>query len=73
MNNLTDGRRALKLTGDDDGPIAAAAFGAHFLGCTTTPLPQNPLYEVKFRTTFNSSDRDLSEYICNIHLHRKMS
>jgi len=35
--------------------------------CTRqNPLRQNPLYRVKFRITFrpNSSERDLSEYIC---------
>ena len=38
-----------------------------------TPLRQNPLYKVKFWMTFNSSERDLSEYICTVCLHRKMS
>jgi len=38
-----------------------------------TPLRQNPLYNVKFWMAFNSSERDLSEYICTLCLHRKMS
>jgi len=38
-----------------------------------TPLRQNPLYNVKFQMAFSSSERDLSEYICTVCLHRKMS
>jgi len=62
-------RYALRLAGPGLMTLLVSLDGVS----DQTPLRQNPLYNVKLRMVFNSSERDLSEYTCTVCLHRKMS